>query len=244
MYPVHKIGIASKTEIQYDNAMKHIKPETIKRMILIYLIFLVLYAIRWGIHQSLYFMNDSSETGYLPVTSMNVFDEDGNALTNIKTPFDPEGWYNRQELIENNYHLGNDLQVDDTWETFVEKYGDYHYSYISVYYYSMDEDGYRTYDSHQYFYGEEAQSIAEFDEMYVQTSEYDLDSIEFNVSFRAYYFGNDYYYDNEDFIDTYIEYESRPLSFLFTKRRGAINYYITIDSDGIDYVSIDRYSYE
>ena len=191
------------------------------------------------IRNSTLFMEKRTVEHYLPVEEYVLVDEDtGEYIQNVRTlKFDNKYIY---EGRSNYLMTSRGLKPGDSWEKFVQEYGDFYAD--TIYTSPVGEDGYTIYDPdsvHIY----DPILIKDFDEQYVKTGIVDPDKMHIDVNFRARTDGVTIYYTEAEYErlrDSYYDHPFRHLSSYPNLNEFNLSFefapeiYSTRDSTGLD----------
>ncbi len=146
------------------------------------------------------FLNDRTDSRYLPIEEYVLY-ENGKQTQNVRTlrfkDISVVAYYDTGEFT-----TSRDITIGDSWDAFVEAYGDVRYDYIG--YFPVDDGNF--YDYSRYQYADDTLTVREFDEKYVRSGLVDPDTNIIDVSFSTEYMGNEVFYTNEEWyrnLDTY-----------------------------------------
>lgn len=187
--------------------------------------------------------------GYLSLEDYTLIDENGNALQNTDSLFNEDAWIYYGDGQSYTTTLG--IAPGDSWETFVETYGDYTANTISAYPIDDSHIGNPSesfWDDHYFSY----MKIADFDRDYIQTGILSLAENDIYVTFEVQVYGRTVAYTEAEYedlidrhygssfpdgsiLDPYIQYYSLDFSF-----HPADQYWRDVLEDGTLY-SIDVY---
>ncbi|MBQ9153255.1 MAG: hypothetical protein IJ130_05540 [Solobacterium sp.] len=206
------------------------------------------YGVRAGYRNSTLFLEHTEKEGYLPVDEYVLY-RDGEPLENVRSlRFDGDYiWYGDEDGKE----TSRGISAGDSWQDFVEAYGDCHYDYLYWQEKTVGSDGVTHYSDSQY--APDGLTVREFDERFVQTGEVDIAKHEIGVNFSVEYVGNELMYSQKDQYDSldrvYTTWNDLNHSY---PRQGSFDLRFTfipagIDRDmpegGLEYVSSSNYSY-
>ena len=142
------------------------------------------------------FADTAAPEGYLPLEEYLYLDEDGNTHGSLMNPFYEGDWFYYGEGDQ--YTTTKGITVGDSWNDFVEAYGEYRAYSISVLpeeSIPWDEQPDDYYDTHYFDY----MSIAEFDREYIQSGKVDLSENTIYVEFVVYVHGRTVAYTEKDY---------------------------------------------
>lgn len=189
----------------------------------------LVFGVRTVYNGSTLFLEERTLDGYLPVEEYVLY-QDGEAMENVRS-LSYEGAYTGAYYDEG-ITTSRGVKIGDSWETFVEAYGDVRCEYIWYQPVSSKDDIY-TLDTAEYP-DADWMTIADFDREYVQSGKIDPGQNRINVIFSADYGGNEIYYSEEE-IDAYRDrYYSawHDLAHTF-ERSGQFQMYFTFVPPGV-----------
>ena len=190
------------------------------------------------------FLEHRSVDQYLPVEEYVLKDQEtGNYTQNIRS-LDLKNEYVYSS--RSSYKMtSRGIKVGDSWNDFMNAYGDIHAD--SIYVHRVGEDGYVSYSNEDSLYIGESILLNEFQKQYIDTGKVDPDRDEITVVFRVDTDGFRLFYNESELDRVYDEYFQHPLRHPFrsypdfktftldlTFRPGT---YYDVDSSGLEYIS-------
>jgi len=213
------------------------------------IIFVCLFFLVLGIllreHTTL-FVQNSVVDGYLNLEDFQFTNTETGKIVNPYRRFVYQEYYiSARKSGSDSIVTSKGIGIGDSWEDFLEVYGDYTTGYIS--FYPVNEDGSINYEN-----GEILSNVTpnEFNEIYFESGEYNADEVDLSVSFYAYTTGTKTFYADE--IYDHISYNRlfHPLSEY--PQYGTYSLVFSFEPDfksnyntftGIQYISISYYYY-
>ncbi len=202
-----------------------------RRFIAVLIATVLAVSIRFAYNSSTLFLEDRQVDGYLTIEDY-VFYQNGEAMQNVRTTNFNDDYISKYSGTGITTSRG--ITYGDSWEDFVEAYGDVHCEYI--WYRHVEPNGERSYDFEEtQFPDTSGMTIAEFDKRYIQTGEIDLNENSISVVFRAEYGGNKVMYTEREVDEFLDEYYSSWHDLVHTfERRGSFRMYFDFDPPGVD----------
>lgn len=130
---------------------------------------LALFAGRWLRYDTTLFMEHRTLNGYLPVEEyMLNYSDTGEPVQNVRS-----FRLNRYGVYDYNsgYETSRGIETGDSWEEFVEAYGDV--TINSVYTPYFKDDGMIDWDQETEYYYDKTMTVREFDEQHVRNGTFD-----------------------------------------------------------------------
>ncbi len=198
------------------------------------------------LRNSTLFMEKRTVDHYLPVEEYVFVDQDsGEYVQNVRTlKFDNKYIYDGRSSY---LMTSRGLKPGDSWEKFVEEYGDLYAD--TIYTNPIGENGYTKYDPDSVnIY--DPMLVKDFDEQYVKTGIVDPEEMSISVNFRVRTDGVTLYYTEAEFDrlrDSYYDHPFRHLSSYPELNEFNLSFefepaiYGGRDSTGLDYISSSYY---
>ncbi len=228
----------------------HFTSKQIKKMIVVYLIAVLLYGCFYVYRLSLYGVKDTAKQNDLPVSQMMVFDENNKPYGNVRFPFFSDIYLSSWNEEASSYHIGDDIKIGDSWEAFVEQFGDYEiYSAYIIRYTVEKESVHYNYESSESL--NTPQTVKELD-AYLSQNYASIPSYEVNLTFSTYYYHNAFYHNYDDYFDALYAYEQTFLYHINPPRDGRITMNLEFAhnvnmgdnlDNGLTSINIYRYNY-
>lgn len=155
------------------------------------------YGLRFGYRNSTLFLEHTEKEGYLPLEEYVLY-RDGKPEHNVRALHheSQSTWYGYGEDLE----TSRGIRAGDSWQDFVEAYGDCHYEYINWRQVYTDSDGLTHWSDSKF--AQDGLTVRQFDERYVQTGQVDLSRNEIGVVFSVEYVGNQLLYTEQEKYDS------------------------------------------
>ncbi|MBO7703473.1 MAG: hypothetical protein J6S26_03420 [Solobacterium sp.] len=202
----------------------------------------------WFRKTSTLLVEKRTRTSYLPAEDfMLVESETGEPVQKLNSfSFNREySFYSSHGHLETT----KGLKPGDSWEEFVEKYGDYYMD--TAYAYHLDENGFPDFEKGSVYVYDEM-TVSEYNRQYVETGAVDPATDEIDITFSVYTDGRKLYYGDSE-VDAYRRnYYDEPSIFHPLSNYadlGEFSLTITFSPDanenrsggGIDYICSDYY---